>query len=703
MEKTMKKALSLFLLLSTFLWACSGSDSGGGGAGASQPGFTVSADGEEIETLNITTDSPARLEVKTSGLPGGMTVEITDNGGVFAGLAPQFTGSDGVAVFTVSTDINFLEEVSGELLLTADNDGEIISLAVPYTVAAWDRNLWGGEAEMNASGLIARSTPFEAPNGLSIQSVALISGDTVGLQLNVVDGVLEVTAEDSVSDGVREIVVYIEGVDEPLPVTFQVVKGNGSGLRPYPIRSAEEFALITCNDGSVSFFLDGDIELPDSDTWSPICAGATDFSTYTPNPFKGKLDGRGHSITAKEAIFFEIDGAEIYDINIYFNTNNYYWKNIPYSGVYYYSGVLAYTISDSRVSNITLSGVSSPGFGGSGTYECTNSAGILAGTISGGYFTDISIDAELNVSAARYVCAGMLAGEIIDSPAELKGIAVSGKIDIISTHTIYTGSVAGRIASGGSVRLSYGKAGIVCNGDGYAGGIAGALTNTVVDSVYYNGEINCDGANAVGGIASWADGLGGEIKNSYTLGKLTVSYSGGGNLQGEAGGIVAAANYAGYSWNNLNNPIGDPGVPITNCYSAMDINAARYAGGIEGITALPPSSPHSNSAIQKNIALNKIVNAQYSARIANNNVNGAYNFAYTDMSLDGNLADASTKGHNTANGTDILPSDITAPYFLSDLGFAGNIWDLDFTNRSYKLPILKGVGGDQKNFIMPEY
>jgi hypothetical protein len=664
----MKKALLLSLLLSTFLWACSGSDSGGSNSGGSggggqpqpQPGFTVSADGEEVETLNIATDSPVSLEVKTSGLPSGMAVEITDGGddGIFAGISSQFTGSDGIAIFTLSTDINFIEEVSGELLLEVENGEEILSLTIPYTVAAWDRKLWGGEAGLNASGLIARTVPFEAPKGLTISAVdPTISGDSVGLQLAVVDGVLQIQAESSVSDGVREIGVYIEGIDEPIPAAFNVVKGDGSEEKPYPIRSADELALIAAPNNEKNFFLEKDIDLSGF-TWTPVAL------------FKGRLNGRGYSISGVERnIFTKLDSAKIYDLNITFNIT------------YNRSPVAAFAgeIVGSDISNMILSGSLASTF--SGTND--TSTGILAGSISGGSIRGIALDAEISVTLdTRGTAVGMLAARASNG-AEFERIAANGSINVVGGSTVNIGSIVGN-QSGGTIRDSYSRATIECSNSSngpYVGGIAGNLNvgNNLVDSVYYNGEIDCVGARigAAGGIV----GRGGEIKNSYTLGKIVITITGATSsnpLYGFAGGIVGAVE-----------------APITNCYSAMEVNGHQYAGGIGG---------SGTSDIQRSIALNKAVNAQNTARIANNNVNGAYNFAYTDMSLEGSLADSSTKGHNTANGLDITPSDIAAnPYLLSDLGFTEDIWDLDFANRSYKLPILKGVGGDQKNFIMPEY
>jgi hypothetical protein len=181
----------------------------------------------------------------------------------------------------------------------------------------------------------------------------------------------------------------------------------------------------------------------------------------------------------------------------------------------------------------------------------------------------------------------------------------------------------------------------------------------------------------LGGITGYVAGASNVITNSYSSGALKLL------------GTASATSYAGGIVGQNNNR-----VDIINSYSSAGINSVTSAGGLVGNSVLTATA---YAYLIYSAAANGYIYAATAApRIGGNlyeNSRGCYAFGDIPVSP-GQIDEGSIKDGVSVNGLDAGRPE----FFLNTLGFSLDIWDTDYSTRSYKLPILKGLGGEQKDF-----
>jgi hypothetical protein len=181
----------------------------------------------------------------------------------------------------------------------------------------------------------------------------------------------------------------------------------------------------------------------------------------------------------------------------------------------------------------------------------------------------------------------------------------------------------------------------------------------------------------LGGIAGYVNGADNIITSSYSSG--TLKLLGTTNAASYAGGLIGYNTYR---------------VDIINCYSSAAVNSAASAGGLIGNSA---STAASYAYIAYSAAVNEYVyGVTASTRIGNNlYTNSGANYAFGDMPvLPGPIDEGSIKDGISVSGFDAGRPE----FFLDTLNFSLDVWDTNYSARSYKLPVLKGLGDEQKDF-----
>jgi hypothetical protein len=109
----------------------------------------------------------------------------------------------------------------------------------------------------------------------------------------------------------------------------------------------------------------------------------------------------------------------------------------------------------------------------------------------------------------------------------------------------------------------------------------------------------------------------------------------------------------------------------------------------------------SSGSVTGNIALGSSITGPAVSRIGDVSAGTAYNnYAWKYMSL--NSAYVSSTDPASDDGADIELSGLTSS-FLTGIGFDSDIWDFDYSSRTYKLPVLKSNIDAQKALPMPAH
>jgi hypothetical protein len=176
----------------------------------------------------------------------------------------------------------------------------------------------------------------------------------------------------------------------------------------------------------------------------------------------------------------------------------------------------------------------------------------------------------------------------------------------------------------------------------------------------------------MGGIVGHVSGANNQIADSYSAGELRMS--------GTAANTSAAGGIIGYSGSRID---------VINSYSSAGVSSLYFAGGLVG------NSTATAVYVAGSAAVNDYIYGVTSARIGNNlHTNSRNNYAFGDIAGIANLVEGSLK-----DGTSISGIAVGRPEFFSDtIGFSLDVWDMDYLSRNYKLPILKGLGDEQKDF-----
>ncbi|MCL2817421.1 MAG: hypothetical protein FWD39_03410, partial [Clostridiales bacterium] len=229
--------------------------------------------------------------------------------------------------------------------------------------------------------------------------------------------------------------------------------------------------------------------------------------------------------------------------------------------------------------------------------------------------------------------------------------------------------------SGGKVLTSYATGAV--NGTTGVGGIAGVVDiNGAVRQCYVTGSVS--GNSAVGGIGGYI--FSGIVENCYTKCSVTASGDGAGGIVGNDASTGAIST-------------------IDNCYATGAVSGGQdlysTTGGIMG-----KQQNIATSAINC-VAINPKISgyATLTARITGMKSGTlSHNYAITEIKNANDITTSWTnKTHNDKGGADINVSDVLNGSWWRDK----NHWDLPGWDENVwliedgKLPILKGVGGDQ--------
>ncbi len=254
----------------------------------------------------------------------------------------------------------------------------------------------------------------------------------------------------------------------------------------------------------------------------------------------------------------------------------------------------------------------------------------------------------------------------------------------IDTNSNYQG-LFGYIKNGTVKNL--GLLGADIKGGWHVGGIVGYIVEAVgngvviIENCYVEGAIS--GTNNVGGIAGYV--IGEEfstdfyINNCYTKGTVIGITDDADDSKGKyIGGIVGYAtsmsNYSGR---------------ILSCYSTAEVSGNRDIGGIAGYA--------SNFILNNCAVISENIKAKSDFGRITSNIYTTLNncFAFEGMYYNND------KGYiwavDNINGSDINAENISSATFWKNNGYDDTVW----THESGKLPILKGIGG--QDGTIPDY
>lgn len=273
--------------------------------------------------------------------------------------------------------------------------------------------------------------------------------------------------------------------------------GDGSPEHPFLIKNKEQLmglseltamGMVILDGNGVdyagdysgcSFALSGDIDLQ-GENWIPIgfYSDSSERGGSVENSFHGIFDGRGHTIR-----------------NFRLNA----WSSYNHVGLFG-------SIADAEIRNVTVIPVPD-------TEVCGNEyTGVLAGSVTDSTLKNITVK---NACLSTAGTTGGIAGEISDTAVEncdcdnLKINAAGGK------ELIYAGGIAGTAADSVivdcTVSTGNGKTARI-QGIGYIGGIVGYQNDCDIYNVRVSGTIGGEGSKAIGGITG-----------EYFTGKMKVA------------------------------------------------------------------------------------------------------------------------------------------------------------------------------------
>jgi hypothetical protein len=423
--------------------------------------------------------------------------------------------------------------------------------------------------------------------------------------------------------------------------------GKGTSKDPYQIQTATQLNHIREHLGEGAYYiLNNDITIKsDFATLVPNAStGETNWSegNFVPigtedNPFKGTLDGDGHSISGLTILGTargKSEGADYVGLFGYIATSGSVEgltiEDSTLNGALYTGGIAGY--NDGEITNCVL--------GSEATVTgITNTGGIT------GYTTKTLTS---NVNRGKVVGTSTNTGGIVGS-ANLEGDAVK--------ECVNKGSVSGKTKTGGIIGYlaasvmtvnidSCSNTGKVSSTANYAGGIAGQVDGgsygVYIQDCYNTGELSGDGVN--GGIVGYAKGDRTKVLDCYNTGEINGTGAGGivGNNEGnietcyntgqivadsEAGGIVAYQN------------TGDG--RITKCYNDGDVTANSNAGGIAGLSKDKIFSVYNTGKIKGENSVGGLVGKNYAT----------IQMSYNTGAVDGDESGGSLVGRNNGKLT----------------------------------------------------
>lgn len=290
--------------------------------------------------------------------------------------------------------------------------------------------------------------------------------------------------------------------------------GNGTAENPFVISDAEAFHNIRENL-SAFYKLAADIDFA-GEKLVPIGSGTV--------PFKGGLDGDGHVLKN-----FTLDVADNF-AGLFGFAQAAKFKNLSVENASIlqmsenvYQGILAGCLNKCITENVNLSGITISGGGYTGG---------IAGTVSGGSFTECSVKGNISTDCTSGGAVGGLIGSMQDGI--VRRCYVTGEV---SGGKFYTGGLVGRAFGTNSKIDECFAAGNIIGWN--VGGLVGFTSAAVSNSFVLGSVISITNEAGTGGLAGYA--MSASIRNSYAA--CRVSPGGKGFVYADRNVITVTNSY----------------------------------------------------------------------------------------------------------------------------------------------------------------
>lgn len=234
-------------------------------------------------------------------------------------------------------------------------------------------------------------------------------------------------------------------------------------------------------------------------------------------------------------------------------------------------------------------------------------AGGLAGKVTNGSFSNVSLTGNSSVSSLNFGSAGGLIG------------AASGSLNM-STCSAYGSDIA--ISVNG-----WGKSGGGLIGEIAANQKAVTISDSQAAVLIHAVENGAGGSNA--------GGLIGSISNAGSGSSVTASQSGGHTQNGSYSTTVFNMNLP-YQQSNAGGLIGtisDSQLDIRNCYSTMSVYASQYAGGFIG--QISDGTVQVNNCYSTGLVGGGSARGSFAGSIGNNSLTGTDNYYLNEINDSG--------------------------------------------------------------------
>jgi hypothetical protein len=648
--------------------------------------------------LSLQTGEAAEVALKAvdeygDPLAGAQVIFLDSEGVIIFDYTADVTDASGNLTFSVTADTNYFEEKTGEIVVRVTDGRSSGRAVIKYNIAPWSGELWSDGLEVNASlmpGIYEHTTEIALPKGLEIASVSPLElGSSVNVSVIKDNSALSFTAYSSATEGVETLSVKLKG-GSVYNIPVNIVVRDGSADKPFPINSVSELRALAENSpfNSYTYILENDMDLSGVN-WRPI------------DNFTGTVDGNGHSIIIGAPFASVISPRGAVFKNIRFVSSDNATPVRQLASVYaaanaYFGGLIAMDAHSLTLENVLIEG----GYRFESTLTGAKYLGLAVGVVRKLNADNVTVKGYLDI-AAPVAHAGLLAGSIGGDGANAptaappliafstaRNITVEGRIDArlitASTTNTLTGGIAGR-AIGLNISNCAVRADITWNSPAnYGGGLIGELAQyNSIDRCYFAGNFISD--NATSTVARYLGGLVGSVLASGTGSIISDSYSAGTlTLSGAAGAASYAGGIVGYNVARIY---------ILNTYSSAGVDSIAYAGGLSGYSI---TTGENTAYVSHSAAMNSYIYGLTVARIGNNLYeDSAGNYSYRELLIKPGSADEGS----LKDGVSVSGLDAEKPeFFINTVGFSPDIWDTDYSSRGYKLPILKGLGEEQKNF-----
>ncbi len=431
------------------------------------------------------------------------------------------------------------------------------------------------------------STNLNISNASDLHTATFITNN--GSAVDQILGTVISTAPTTEREGYQFTGWHLLDTLEDAAVTFPyymsantVFYASWLSIAEQPISTVEDLIAVGTDTASMAadYYLTNDIDLTGVD-WIPLGLnyelvydddGELDSISLegadAPQAYTGTFDGRGYSIinmTITPFIEEEMSSYLSYGLFARFNSNgtqtatvkdlNIVNYNITLEGGLskFYLGGLVGLVDDAIITNCTASGViSNP-----------------QSVVDPGW-EDIF---GMGVTESERVYGGGLIGVL--SYGTVTGCSTSGTISSYSTgEAMYFGGLVGQ-NQGGTINSSSSSTDVYAR---YAGGLVGYNGYISTDEDYVVGTdkakiYQCFATGYITGSLSYPAIAGGLVGLNESNGYIDNSYATGDTNSRTAGGLVGVNNF---------NYMEAAGGLIANCFSAGDVYASEYGGGLVG-------------------------------------------------------------------------------------------------------------------------